>query len=481
MRSTCFETRRLRVAARLARRRDSRRAPVMIVGLIVALATMTPPAAGKQDRGDQAAIPLMVQTVPAVEGVRFALDGNSFSSDGNGLALITVTRPGTHRLEVSQRQPRGRVHAQFRMWSNGSDEPVRDITIKTFTFLEAGFDVCHRTRFSFVTPDGTPVARSRIDSLILEDQDGKESPVNSETKYLCASRIEDDGGELRIVNTFYRVRGVIVDGQNLVQGSQPLLQPGTSRKWTIEIAAPALPDAKKAPLPESEAEFPFSMPLLVAVGAAVVLLMIATAVVMGRRRVTAAHTGRAPAHPELPQGSERTTAVSHSEGYDMTQVDEFVATLHTYLQSEGTRDASDAFAELADKISAIFGEAGESPQATRRKARTDPGEPVQRDADDADEMREESPNKTVARRMEAERIAQHIMDDMTGETNTKLEAFRQKLNDEAADAKERLQWLTARERHLRDRLATVEDIMSKLKSEIGAAERSHRAATKQNG
>jgi hypothetical protein len=466
VRSTSFETRRLRVAVRLGCRRASRRASFTIVGLSVVLAALTPPAAGQQDRGDQLAIPLMVQTVPAVEGVRFALDGQSFFSDDYGLALITVTRPGIHQLEVFQREPRGGLHAEFRMWSDGSDEPARDITLKTFTFLEAGFDICDRIRFSFVTPDGTPVARSRIDSLILEDQDGNESPVNSETKYLCASRIEDEGGEMRIVDTSYRVRDVIVDGQNLVEGSQPLLQPGANGKLTIEIAAPARPDANQAPSPEAES--PLLMLLLVAV-AAVILLTVATAVVMARRRVTA---GRAALHPELPQGSGRTTAVSDSEGYDITEVDQFVSSPHTNLQSEGTGYGSDAFDELADKISDTFGEAGESPQATRFKAGTDAQETVQRDADDTDEMRE-------GRRREAERIAQHIMDDATGESNTKREIFKHKLNAEAADAKERLQWLTARERQLRDRLAAVEDIMSMLKSEIGAEERSHKTATKQ--
>jgi len=482
VRSTSFETRRLRVAARLGRRRASRRALVTVVGLSVVLAAMTPPAAGQQDRRDQPVIPLMVQTVPAVEGVRFALDGQSFFSDNHGLALITVTRPGTHRLEVFQREPRGGVHAEFRMWSDGSDEPARDITIETFTYLEAGFDISHRIRFSFETQDGTPVARSRIDSLILEDQDGNEFPVNSETKYLYAGRIEDENGELKIVDTSFRVRGVIVDGQNLVERSQSLLQPRANRKWTIEIAAPAAapapPVAKQAPPPEPEAEFPLSLLLLVAVAAAVVLLMIATAVVMGRRRVTAQlRARRAPAHPELPQGSGRTFAVSDSEGYDMTEVDEFVATLHAYLQSEATRYGSDAFKELADKISDIFGEAVES-AATRGKARIDAQETVQRGADDADEIREEARNKTVGRRREAERVARQIMDDATDETNTKLEVFKQKLNDEAANAKERFQWLTARERELHDRLAAVEDIMSMLKSEIGAAERSQRTATK---
>ncbi len=50
--------------------------------------------------GQEGNVPVMIQTVPKLQGIRFALSGHTFTSDKHGLALTTVPHPGTYQLQV---------------------------------------------------------------------------------------------------------------------------------------------------------------------------------------------------------------------------------------------------------------------------------------------------------------------------------------------------------------------------------------------
>jgi hypothetical protein len=208
---------------------------VLIVTTLLFVLT-TAPARGQEPDTD---IPLMIQTVPATSGLQFSLDGRTFTSDGNGLALITVSQPGTYTLEVLESSAKSDVRTQFHRWSDGSSSIRRSVTIETFTRLDAGFETFHLTRFNFSSPGGSAVSPESIQSVALTGSDGSRLELSGTSpRWLKSATTVSRGEELEVRRISYRVTEAVIGDERVIQPPQEPFAPTRAGEWTIEVSPP---------------------------------------------------------------------------------------------------------------------------------------------------------------------------------------------------------------------------------------------------
>lgn len=180
---------------------------------------------------------LAVRTVPALAGVRFALDDRVFVSGEDGVARVQVLRPGAYRLAVLpwDRDDTG-MRAQFDRWEDPVFEPVRTITLPMRQPLAAGFDVSYLVAHDFVDPLGRSVDPARITRFHFTSSYG----TNYETtdfapRWLRGIHVVRGQGGLAASSVAYAVESVMIDGANVVNEAQQRFTTGPGEHWRIHL------------------------------------------------------------------------------------------------------------------------------------------------------------------------------------------------------------------------------------------------------
>ncbi|GMR11562.1 MAG: hypothetical protein BMS9Abin28_2397 [Anaerolineae bacterium] len=165
---------------------------------------------------------LEIRTVPAMEGIQFALDGRAFETDEQGAASLRVWRGGTHQLEVLPLPSEaGERRLEFSRWGDAVFTTQRPIVIDESTSLEAGFDVYYPVKLGYVDLEGSSVASDRISSAVLKNSIGDVYTIaGEETAWLQASRILGRDLNLDPAEIVYTVNSVTIDGSNVVNRGQ---------------------------------------------------------------------------------------------------------------------------------------------------------------------------------------------------------------------------------------------------------------------
>ena len=219
-----------------------------MTGLVVAAAalllTLAPSSLQERPAAAQEVapyLPVTIQAVPPIEGVRLVLDGRSLTTDHNGLALARLRRPGSHNLtapDLQRVEPGVRVH--FAHWSDGDFPSVRRLSVTTFTSLEVGFDVSYSTPVNFVSTAGDPIVAERIDSLtIVDDRDTGYSLATDGPQWLPGSRARESAGSIRSEEISYAVDAVVAGGRDRLAPGQPRFSPSPERSWSIVLEGAA--------------------------------------------------------------------------------------------------------------------------------------------------------------------------------------------------------------------------------------------------
>ncbi|HZJ51398.1 MAG TPA: hypothetical protein VFF07_11295, partial [Actinomycetota bacterium] len=219
-----------------------------MTGLVVAAAalllTLAPSSSQERPAAAQEVapyLPVTIQAVPPIEGVRLVLDGRSLTTDHNGLALARLRRPGSHNLtapDLQRVEPGVRVH--FAHWSDGDFPSVRRLSVTTFTSLEVGFDVSYSTPVNFVSTAGDPIAAEGIDSLtIVDDRDTGYSLATDGPQWLPGSRARESAGSIRSEEISYAVDAVVAGGRDRLAPGQPRFSPSPEQSWSIVLEGSA--------------------------------------------------------------------------------------------------------------------------------------------------------------------------------------------------------------------------------------------------
>ena len=184
---------------------------------------------------------VMVQTVPQLAGIRFTLDGRSFVSDDHGLALITVADTGRHVLGLDPPERlKGDMRLAFEGWSDGTTSARRDITLESFTFLEAGFNSSYLWNPSFIDRQGDRLGTAKIDSVTVVDDLGNRFVLQAdEPWWLPGSRIMTPRARFHSEKITYRLGKVATHETDVEASTHEPFFPGSSKP--VILAGPAFP------------------------------------------------------------------------------------------------------------------------------------------------------------------------------------------------------------------------------------------------
>jgi len=180
---------------------------------------------------------LQVQTVPAVKGITFQMDGRQFVSDENGLAILQIFHTGEYHLQVLLdlfNSPTERV--EFGRWSDENYQPEHEIQIPGDYVLQVGLNIYHQVSMNFIDLDGLPVDASRISSIAIRSVQGDVFTLKpGDHPWLPASRTARRKMGLEVTNLLYSVNSVMINGSNVVNSAQQRFFAKPDDKWEISL------------------------------------------------------------------------------------------------------------------------------------------------------------------------------------------------------------------------------------------------------
>ncbi len=180
---------------------------------------------------------VQIQTVPAISGITFQMDGRRFVSDKDGMAKIKIDKPGKYRLEVLvdlYQNPLKEI--EFARWLDKSYEPFQDLNVPTDKVIQVGFNVYHYVGQSFLDLNGAKVDPKRISEFTIRSAQGDMFVLhNGQQRLIPASRIARRITGLEETKLLYSVLSVTVDGSNVVNQSQQRFYTYPGENWTISL------------------------------------------------------------------------------------------------------------------------------------------------------------------------------------------------------------------------------------------------------
>ncbi len=178
-----------------------------------------------------------VQTVPAIAGVGFELDGRRFVSGADGSAAIKVDEIGEHQLHVLAEEyeaPAQRL--EFGRWLQESFSPTQTIRVPNKDVIQVGLNVFHLVKQSFVDPEGNPVDDGRITSFKIRSIQGDVFEfTDGQPRWIPASRTARRINGLEETKLLYSVINVMVNGSNVVNQSQQRFYTHAGDDWEISL------------------------------------------------------------------------------------------------------------------------------------------------------------------------------------------------------------------------------------------------------
>ncbi len=178
-----------------------------------------------------------VQTIPALPGITFQLDGHQFVTGADGTATVLVDKIGIYRLDVLldlYNNPSKKV--LFGRWTEESYLPYREVEVPTDEVIQVGLNVFHQVSMGFVDLAGFPIDPSRISSISIKSIQGDVFTLkNGDPIWLPASRTARRLTGLEETDLLYSVMSVVVDGSNVVNSAQQRFYALPNDNWSISL------------------------------------------------------------------------------------------------------------------------------------------------------------------------------------------------------------------------------------------------------
>lgn len=178
-----------------------------------------------------------VETVPAVAGITFQMDGQTFVSGQDGTASIKVNKAGQYRLNVlTDRYYNPSEKVQFGRWSVDYYQPSRNVKVPSDTLVQVGLNIFHKINLKFIDLEGFPVDPSRITSISIRSVQGDSFTLKpGDSPWLPASRTARYHTGLEKTDLLYSVNSVTIDGSNVVNSAQQRFFAKTDDTWSISL------------------------------------------------------------------------------------------------------------------------------------------------------------------------------------------------------------------------------------------------------
>jgi hypothetical protein len=178
-----------------------------------------------------------IQTVPPLPGMKFVLGEQVFASDDQGVARITVDRPGVYPLTVQGIDASDtNIQLKFARWIDDAFTSSRQITVPLSRPLVVGFNVYHRVGQTFVDLADDPINSDRITMLTLRSSQGTVLNLDDGApRWLLASSIARRTNGLEATQIQYSVDSVMIDGSNVVNQAQQRFYTQPEDTWKIQV------------------------------------------------------------------------------------------------------------------------------------------------------------------------------------------------------------------------------------------------------
>ena len=211
-----------------------RQAGVIFLSFVFVL-LCAPHEAGASSRADTDTIPLMIRTVPRLEGVSVSVDGKNYVTDSNGLTIAPVPHKGVY--EIRLRTPDLRVPGRklsFALWSDGIDNLARDVEVNRFVLLEVAFEESYR--LNFTDEGGPPLDVNAVSSATFVDDLGKRHrTIPAQDPWLRATRIHDADARFKKERIRYRLERAVVAGADAAPEAAELLEGDPINHWRVPL------------------------------------------------------------------------------------------------------------------------------------------------------------------------------------------------------------------------------------------------------
>jgi hypothetical protein len=178
-----------------------------------------------------------VQTIPAVAGITFQMDGIQFVSDEQGEAKINLYKAGQYKLDVLiEKYQSTTQRVEFGRWVNESYVPSVDIRVPTDNVIQVGLNVYHQVSPTYVDLDGFPVDPQRISFVTIKSIQGDVFTLkDNQPHWLPASRVARYQAGLQETKLLYSIINVTIDGSNVVNQAQQRFYANPNDTWSISL------------------------------------------------------------------------------------------------------------------------------------------------------------------------------------------------------------------------------------------------------
>jgi len=181
---------------------------------------------------------ILIQTVPSLAGIRFALGESVLTTDASGTARTMVEHTGPYQLEVLPLDPVAYpgMRVEFSRWNDELYETTREIRLPLGRTVEAGFTIGYQVQFQFVDQADQAIDPGRISSMTLGNAGGHLRFEDTGPHWLPGNRlILRIGTELHSLDASYTAQSVMIDGSNVVNPGQQRIDVQEDTVWQIRL------------------------------------------------------------------------------------------------------------------------------------------------------------------------------------------------------------------------------------------------------
>jgi hypothetical protein len=185
---------------------------------------------------------MTVKTVPALAGVRFAVDGHQLVTGADGMTSYTAEHDfAGHQLTVVSGAVTTRdKRFQFTRWAGQRDpnqafsRTVSGLPMRANYVVTAAFTVQHQVTPRVIRQDGTPVDPAEVNSITARSENGSmvTLPLASPT-WLDAVRPSFHHSMLSAESVTYSLQTVMVRGTNVVDAGRQTFTPAATATPTF--------------------------------------------------------------------------------------------------------------------------------------------------------------------------------------------------------------------------------------------------------
>lgn len=204
----------------------------MTIGSSIAFGVLAPAARAS---GPVTASPgtVTIQTVPALPGVHFSLDGVQGVTAADGSAAVSDRRLDTaaQDLIVPGQQLNNSLRVSLDRVVNDPDHPL------FHRLLLVDLDEDRAVKVLVTTPEGAVLPAAEVTSVTLQDSLGRTLQLNSKDlagpAWLASRRTVPDAAGVAARDVVYTVSSVVVHGSNIVSAGRYHFEPEQTADWKV--------------------------------------------------------------------------------------------------------------------------------------------------------------------------------------------------------------------------------------------------------